>query len=208
MSEHKFIVGRFFNLIMPQSGMVPVLGNFMRQNPILMTIQESTGMLTKKSNVVVGPPSLKAHRNFQWLHWVPGAICEVIDNNVDVLTGPMSGCWMTRYQRNGECIGHVGTSDDPQKTLAAKAGWNAFARANPLQIIGGFKPEWPRGNSNLWKAGDGLTPRTFGLLSNSIFYTVFTYPQVTPAGLTIPGLHRIAGVKLEISAHIVQIQNI
>ncbi len=87
----------------------------------------------------------KTHRNFKWLPWYAGDISETTLDR-DVLTGPMSGCILTSYQRNGaHQVGHVGTVDETDASrvavnLAVKAVWNNFANAHPADVVGGFDP--------------------------------------------------------------------
>lgn len=136
----------------------------------------------------------KAHRNFVWLEWVPGKVSELQPGNTDVLTGPMSGCWITLYTRNGiRCVGHIGTEMDPatQNSIDAKNAWNAFAAGAPANSIRGFDPfnAWPGafpaalpGESNL---------KAFALVTGTNdFYTVIAYPQ-----LAKPKRIRIAGIQ-------------
>jgi hypothetical protein len=94
----------------------------------------------------------KDHRNFQWLGWYKGAVSQAALGNTDVLTGPMSGCWITVHQFSGQPhVGHVGTFETPNhpKSVAAKKAWKDFAAANPEAVIKDFNPfrsfngNWP-----------------------------------------------------------------
>jgi hypothetical protein len=203
MIETKLIVGRYFNFVMPKSTK-GILGTFMTQPQISLTIQESTGFFTKTSNISAGTGS-KAHRNFQWLNWVAGAVNQVAFGNLDVLTGPMSGCWIMKYKIAGiEYIGHVGTfnkADSPQ-SIASKTAWNAFANANPLDVVGGFKPKW----NGVWPPsikGDNTTGQTtFGLVTGGDYYTVAAWRKQDLTG------YRIAGLQKDTSAALGVLQNI
>lgn len=79
--------------------------------------------------------------NFTWLDFIPGRITET-PLTQDVLTGPMSGCWLTLYRRAGQrYVGHVGTdSNSPLATTNAKTKWNAFALKSYGDVMGGFRP--------------------------------------------------------------------
>ena len=203
MIESKLIVGRYLNFVMPKSTKA-ILGTFMTQPQQLKTIQESTGFFTKTSNVNAGT-GMKAHRNFQWLNWVAGAINQVTFGNLDVLTGPMSGCWIMKYKIGGiEYVGHVGTfnSADSPESIAAKTAWNAFAVANPNDILGGFKPKW----NGAWPPcikGDKTTGQTtFALVSGGDFYTVAAIRKEDLTG------YRIVGLQQNNSASLNVIQNL
>jgi hypothetical protein len=137
----------------------------------------------------------KAHRNFIWLEWLPGFVSEVQPQGMDVLTGPMTGCWITAYIRNGiHYIGHVGTENLPTSanSIAAKNAWNTFARGVPMGAFSGFNP-----TGDPWTAAPvqplpGETARkTFALItSDGTFHTVVGYSQVGK-----PSRIRIAGIQ-------------
>ena len=124
----------------------------------------------------------KAHRNFIWLAWLPGFVSEVQPQGIDVLTGPMSGCWVTTYSRGGvRYVGHVGTEDsaDSAKSVDAKNAWNTFAASVPMGSCSGFNPSrdpWTAGPTN--QLQDELGRKTFALVTAAgTFHTVIAYPQ-------------------------------
>ncbi|MGH9404249.1 MAG: hypothetical protein ACRD3D_00260 [Terriglobia bacterium] len=137
----------------------------------------------------------KAHRNFVWLEWLGGVVSEVNPNGIDVLTGPMSGCWILSYLRAGvRYVGHVGTvmlPTDPQ-SIAARAAWNNFAPGVHMAARAGFNPfndPW-LGPATAGLPGEAAL-KTFALVtSTGTFYTVRTYPQ-----LNKPTRIRIAGIQ-------------
>lgn len=63
-----------------------------------------------------------------------------------MITGPMSGCIVTRYTRGGAVyVGHLGTDiANPAADRLVKTTWNAFAR-QPASSVTGFNPldGWP-----------------------------------------------------------------
>jgi len=203
MIESKLIVGRYINFVMPLSPDI-ALGAFHTQAPILKTIEESSGIRVKTSNVNAGT-GVKAHRNFQWLNWAKGGVNQVVFGGTDVLTGPMGGCWIVNYKIAGiEYVGHVGTfmRPDSPESIAAKGAWNHFANANPLQVLGGFKPGWI-GNFPARIKGDLTTGQTmFGLVTQTEYYTVFAWRKDTRDG------YRIAGIQRCVSSPLVTLQNI
>ncbi len=137
----------------------------------------------------------KVHRNFVWLEWLGGLVSEVAPNGMDVLTGPMSGCWITEYMRGGvRYIGHVGTvmtATDPA-SIAARTAWNNFAAGKTLGTRSGFNPfndPW-MGAEPAGLPGEAAR-KTFALVTgDGKFYTVITYPQ-----LNKPNRIRIAGIQ-------------
>jgi hypothetical protein len=178
--EQKLIVGRFLefklpNIRPPQNPQ----GNIVNQSVMNMSLLESTGTFQKQSTILQGVGS-KVHRNFQWLAWMPGEISAVQLSWGDVLTGPMSGCWVVVFRQNGMVyVGHIGTSDpgSPQ-TNAVKTAWRAFTDANPQAPFPvGFNPfrAW-QGPDPKQEPGD-MAADIFGLVTVQPleFYTVWTY---------------------------------
>lgn len=99
----------------------------------------------QSSQIVVATNQVKLHRNFTWLEWIPGKVTFIRAGSVPVLTGPMSGCWITAFTRNHvRYIAHIGTaggSSDLQ-TQRAKAAWARLLNDtnNPITSITGFNP--------------------------------------------------------------------
>lgn len=158
-------------------------------------IKSETVDRQKVSTTGVGQVA-KAHRNFVWLEWLGGLVSEV-RAGMDVLTGPMTGCWITSYLRGGvHYIGHVGTvmTHDDALSIAARGYWNNFAAAAPIGSYSGFNP------ANNWAgplpaaiAGDGAF-KFFALVTSAgHFYSVFTYSQANKASrIRIAGIQQIA----------------
>src|SRR5262245_27070643 len=128
MLQQKLIIDRYIDLNLN----VPAIPAFNQGDFVTVTtydcyLQESTGVFKKSSGIQAGLGA-KAHRNFRWLPWIPGAIAETPLAGVDVLTGPMSGCWLVTYRRGGQTFaGHLGTDvADPTGTAAVNNAWNAF----------------------------------------------------------------------------------
>lgn len=198
MLEQKLIVDRFIDLNIankaPPAGPV---GSFALMPVQDCYLQESSGIFTKTSSVqlAAGP---KAHRNFKWLPWVPGRISEVALVGTDVLTGPMSGCWLVTYRKAAGVphAGHLGTDvADPVGTAAVNATWNNFAIANPANVIGGFNPlrHW-NGAIPASKGGDQPNPRIFGLFTTTNqYYVVVAYQQASQqTKLRVAGIQQVA----------------
>ena len=120
--------------------------------------------------------------NFTWLDFIPGRITESPLTS-DVLTGPMSGCWITAYKRAGQrCVGHIGTdSNNPLATTNVKSKWDAFVAGNYTNILGGFKPSVDIGAmppAVLPPAGNDGQFFIFGLVTSDMrFFSILTYIQ-------------------------------
>jgi hypothetical protein len=198
MLERKLIVDRYLNIPsrLALDGQPPTYndGDFVTGNGKPFTVEESSGILTKKSDISPGAGQ-KAHRNFVWLPWLPGAISEVQIGATDILTGPMSGCWIFVYRRNNAVVvGHVGTLNNPAdaKTIAVKTAWNNFANQAGTQIIAGFNPT--QGLAIPSKGNDGafLVCALITASQQPDLYTLWMYSQGrTPA---FNGQHRIAAL--------------
>lgn len=138
--------------------------------------------------IKIGPGAdTSPRRNFQWLKWFPGAVSHVpLDK--DVLTGPMSGCWLVIFRLNGVVQGgHIGTAmggaDAPTaETLAAKAAWKQWAAAHAADVLKAFQP--CKGEQDpVKKKGDrswlGTKPSYWGLMEKNgpKLYSIATYRQ-------------------------------
>lgn len=155
----KLIKGRFIDLDIKAlnlkpgaiTAVKPPLGSFVDSTVIPLSIQQSvsekTGFFssTKTSGFAPGVNNQKVHRNFHWLKWLPPYVAQIPLGGVDVLTGPMSGCWVITYRYPGAAtdpiyVGHLGTCGHTEWDNGLKAGWNQFAANNPTALISGFQP--------------------------------------------------------------------
>jgi hypothetical protein len=207
MFEQKLIVGRYIDLVLPPiAPPAYALGAFVPVAPIQLYLQESTGVFKKTSDIQVGTGP-KAHRNFVWLPWLPGGISEVPLVGADVLTGPMSGCWLVTYNDGAGVrhAGHLGTDiASPAGTAAVNTAWNQFATANAAQVIGGFNPlrHWIPAQFPGVKGKDVGAPKIFGLFTTTNeYYIVVAYQQSDVATKL-----RIAGVQLTPSVTVGRLQ--
>lgn len=130
-------------------------------------VSEGSGFLnrTRTSGVMVGQnmAAKKAHRNFRWLHWQPGKITYLPLAGSDILTGPMSGCWVVIFNMAGiPYVAHIGTYDPGSPaTLQVKAAWAAAFAAGTVQPIAAFQP-----NRHLAPATPGLYFTYYGLVTS------------------------------------------
>lgn len=154
----KLIEGRYIDLDLKILNLKPAAlamakppgGSFVDSTHMPFSIQQSvserTGLFSsiKASGFAPGVNAVKAHRNFHWLKWIPPYISQIPLGAVDVLTGPMSGCWVITYKWPGAAdlvhVGHLGTCGDTAWDNSMKAGWTRFAADNPGALISGFQP--------------------------------------------------------------------
>lgn len=208
MLEQKLIVGRYLTLNVANPPPPPgAVGSFATMPVTDCYLAESSGLFTRSSQVRLGTGP-KAHRNFKWLPWVPGRISEVALVGSDVLTGPMSGCWLVTYRKaNGvPHAGHLGTDvADPAGTAAVNNTWNAFANANRGQVIGGFNPlrHW-NGPIPGRQGGDVAAPRFFGLFTTANQYYILVAYQQTANTLKL----RVAGLQLQPSSTLARLRQV
>jgi hypothetical protein len=150
--------------------------SFVYQNNQKVQVQQKQ----RVSQIISGENQAKVHRNFQWLGYYGGAVSQVAFDNLDVLSGNFSGCWMMVYKMLGVTyVCHVGTVDDPAhaKSVAAKKGWVDFANANRDAIQRGFNPAraWTHPDSRPAKIdGDGLA-RIWGLVTADELVSIYLY---------------------------------
>jgi hypothetical protein len=53
---------------------------------------------------------------YRWVNYVHGRTAYLLSHNTDVLTGPMSGCWICKWTEQGQRhVGHVGTVESAGK---------------------------------------------------------------------------------------------
>jgi len=204
----KLVIGRYLSFQDPKPKITYADGDFVTQPRLALTIEQSVRekqMVPKwdaksqdfvrdqdrgqkvdvqqkqrVSQISPGENQAKVHRNFQWLGYYGGAVSQVAFDNLDVLSGNFSGCWMTVYKRNGiTYVCHVGTVDDPvhAKTKAAKKAWVDFANENTAAIKRGFNPArtWTNPDSRPPKIdGDGIA-RIWGLVTEDEMISIYLY---------------------------------
>jgi hypothetical protein len=159
-------------------------GNFVSGQLDRQTVSKATFGLSGDGN-----------RDFRWLEWMLGQVSEMRSNNSDVLTGFMSGCWITSYQRMGTWyVGHVGTDmlQNTVNSVAARLAWNNFANGGAGANVQGFNPfndPWV-GAPPVAQPGEGSI-KTLALVTGArTFHTVKVFNSVAK-----PSRFRIAGIQ-------------
>lgn len=136
----------------------------------------------------------KAHRNYVFLAWLGGLVSTIRPNGVDVLTGPMSGCWITSFMQAGQrYAGHVGTVDSPldQQSIDAKAAWNGLVATIPPHARAGFRPfnDWV-GPRPVAQPGEGAGSTYAIVTAANTFHAMILFPQMAK-----PGRRRIGAIQ-------------
>lgn len=132
--------------------------NFMPDNPsfpahFLEAVNSSynIGVSVRSGFLGTGPRSIEmnegaqdnVHRIFKWLPYVPGKVTCIRDTGHDVLTGKMSGCWITRFNLNGiRYIGHIGTGSTRvlDGTRQANDAWKNAVSDGRVTQVSAFNP--------------------------------------------------------------------
>ena len=153
-------IGKFFNLKLDQGGTVPNLAALDRGIKRGATAHwDAQTVLTPARGGGVGTPW-----NFTFLKYWAGAITRCRIGAGGVLTGPMSGCILCRFNNaGGPSVAHIGTDQSPAtlKTVAVKQAWTPYKASKPGGNFEGRKPYPAVINADdvLAEARDGgLTP--------------------------------------------------
>jgi hypothetical protein len=216
MIESKLLVGRYIKWSDPPARKVSkdTVGIWQQYFSEILSVMESTGVFTKTSQLQSGIHP-KKHRTFQWLTYIPGEItfCQLIPGaqGFDVLTGPMSGCWITVFKRSGELyVAHVGTDIalGTEKNEAIKDSWNDFAKDNPDEVVKGFNPvtAWVGALPKSDQKTEDPRPTVWGLVTATApydLYTLILFQQKSDRTLV-----RIAGIQKVNSATLEQLKNL
>ncbi|HHK6074465.1 hypothetical protein ACT9N5_01750 [Edwardsiella piscicida] len=130
----------------PDPGLPP---DFLKASGMIYNIQTSVKSGTffnrqKTSLIAEGPHAKSQSRNFLWLPWVEGAVTYSPISTIDILTGPMSGCWVSVFESHGKrYVAHIGTSLCAELSEQAKASWRAAVNSNTITPLHAFDPFVP-----------------------------------------------------------------
>lgn len=89
------------------------------------------------------PSPFRQHRTFRWLPWVPGVVTCVPLAGPDILTGPMTGCWLAIFSHQDvRYVAHIGTDGNAntENTIDAKTAWNTAINATTVRPLAAFDP--------------------------------------------------------------------
>jgi len=150
---NKLIVGRYLDLpdlfkemASPQKPTFP--SHFVESSyPILNIAQSETegilGSGRRISSIQTGAHATKAHRTFRWLSYVKGKVTYLPYAGADILTGRMSGCWISVFKHGGvDYVAHIGTDDFPDtpNSKQAKKAWRDAEASKAITLVRAFNP--------------------------------------------------------------------
>lgn len=85
--------------------------------------------------------------DYQWLNYVHGRTAWIVSMGSDVLTGPMSGCWICSWTEAGiRRVGHIGTIESkgrhepPNSTVKDRFRTTLRANVHSLHSLRGYNP--------------------------------------------------------------------
>ena len=95
------------------------------------------------SAIGTGAHGSRSHRTFRWLPYVPGKVTYLPLAGPDMLTGKMTGCWITIFEHRGcRYAAHIGTEENagtPNSKQARKA-WRDAEQSGVIRLVAGFNP--------------------------------------------------------------------
>jgi hypothetical protein len=166
------------------------LGEFQEYTSPLQMIQYSKvkAVGDSKANTLGG--------NFRWLAYIPGAISYESLSDVDILTGPMTGCWVVIFKRDNKLsVAHIGTVNTPdsKESVAVKKGWGSVQKKD---LIGGFNP------ASIWNGGNipdaatevtkGSSLKIFGLVTtDQACFSVVTWRNTDGKTFRVAGIEQM-----------------
>jgi hypothetical protein len=132
------------------------------RNPVTNVVNNAS--VTVDAPVFTNPNGTgrQAPWSFRFLKYVQGetTVCQLGNG---VLTGPLSGCWIFRYNCNGPMVSHVGTvSAGSSASLDAKRRWVAYANQNNATQIWGVR------TSDITKLTLDIASRAHLLMQNPV----------------------------------------
>lgn len=132
----------FKELALPQKLTFPA--HFVESNyPTLNIAQSETEGGRRISSIATGAHATKGHRTFRWLSYVKGKVTYLPYAGADILTGRMSGCWISVFKHGGvNYVAHIGTDDFPDtpNSKQAKKAWRDAEASKAITLVRAFNP--------------------------------------------------------------------
>jgi hypothetical protein len=127
---------------------VPALGRIYHIERSVSVGPPHDQVTTSQIRVGAHPDPDEAHRTFRWLPWVPGKVSCVPLAGSDILTGPMTGCWLVIFEHRNDgqlYAGHIGTETDlmSANTRQARAAWRDAVTNDQIVHQHAFNPVGP-----------------------------------------------------------------
>ncbi|GHC69362.1 hypothetical protein [Limoniibacter endophyticus] len=136
------------------------------------------GRFGHRDTRINGGPGLRQNRTFQWLPYLPGKITMVRQMGRDILTGPMSGCWVVSFLLdNSPYVGHIGTdlSANSEQSVQVKKSWNAAMLSGRVKLLSCFNPVGPGLPDAIFKLEPELRKDFYAVVDKSnAYYTLMT----------------------------------
>lgn len=140
---------------------------------------------------------------FTFLKYFGGAVT-VAPLMGPVLTGPMSGCYLCKYNQGGQKLAHIGTvnTQNSPGSIAAKQAWVTFvARTDVSMVKGGSPADYFHTSDHLAatfetaRAQDKKFPSVVGYFAGGAAYAMLL--ASVPVTKNPPGLHlmKVASLK-------------
>ena len=162
--------------------------------------------------VPVAPPPLIQHRvnpnainvvntNLPWiftfLKYIGGAVTTA-SLATPILTGPMSGCFLCKYNQGAQSLAHIGTANAPdsQESRDVKTAWLGFVgRADVTAVSGGNPFDYITDAEFQAAMIGGQLPVLCGYFDGASAYAILFSPL--PQNMNPPGLNlmKVAAVK-------------
>ncbi len=140
--------------------------------------------------------------NYTFLKYVPGAVT-IAPITTPVLTGPMTGCYLCKYTKNGiPTLAHIGTynTTGSDESIAAKTAWVNFVTALGANGVSGASPADNYTFAEIQAASLGNSAGVIAgyFLPSGEAYSVLLMPApVNKAPLNFStAMFQVAGVKL------------
>ncbi len=170
--------GQFINIkILPGVDM----GRY-RNGSLISNDYEHYSITERSSSLDISKgPSADRKKQFLWIPWIPGSISEVAgDVGLDIITGPMSGCWIVNYMKESEFrqyTGHIGTynTTDSPESVAAKAKWRELITKGVKPIVG-FCPSSVAFDTKEGQQLNAADPIIYALVTDTkMLYTIIIW---------------------------------
>lgn len=207
MIERYFLKGARFRTNMLTGGAGAGGGKQPSDGSIVVTPQRPPGVMIyvgidrrlAPPPTPVFPFGANARVDYNWLAFVEGRTTR-ISTRSDVLTGPMSGCWITVWTEGEKrWIGHVGSTTIPEVNDKVKG---TFATAMPRNVVG-YQPDrkWSVEEISGMRVTFGTQP-AFAIIalvttSNQLFSALFFSETREPDILICGGCKAADGVQYQ-----------
>lgn len=139
---------------------------------------------------------------YRWVNYVKGQTAYLLSQITDVLTGPMSGCWICSWQEGGQRhVGHLGTVDTAPPSGPPNTTVKQTFAARPSLLhshIRAFNPAGPWKQNEVMKVANSI-PRTAGFYLGQVVALVTTQNRFYSLLMFQKGSDWVCGGKKEVT---------